>query len=178
MHHTLRTHEIAEVVPGVFTTFLVPCSAAVLRYVLAPEVPHVWIVEHAPDPHLVWSEQDVLLAPAGRPMSLRVRGLVYDLEMPTAEFVERVLPVVPVVPGTAGVLLLQLDRPVPDSLRYREVVSRPAWSAILRQNGWRLTFDLPHGGEYAAVTAPDRGTIERVLAEPVIAAGGVVGELP
>jgi hypothetical protein len=175
MHHTLRTHEIAEIAPGVFTTLLVPCSAAVLRHVLAPEIPHVWIVAHAPDPHLSWSAQDVPLVPAGRPMSLRVRGLVYDFQMPTAEFLKRVLPT---VPGGAGVLLLQLDRPVPDSLRYREVASRPAWHAILRQNGWRLTFDLPHGGEYAAVTAPDRGTIGRVLAEPVIAAGGVAGELP
>ena len=75
-------------------------------------------------------------------------------------------------------VLLQLDRPVPDSLRYREVMALPAKYAVLRQNGWRLTFDLPHGGEYAEVTAADRATLERVLADPVVAAGKAAGDLP
>ena len=171
----MRTHEISEVAPGVFSTILVPCSVAVLPFVLEPEPSHVWVVEHAPDPRLLWSRLPVPLTPTSRADPLRVRGLVYDFQMATDELLERV---VPTLPGGEGILLLQLDRPVPDTLRYREVASRPEWSAILRQNGWRLTFDLPHGGEYAAVTAPERRTIERVLADPVIAAGAAAGELP
>ena len=175
MTRTLRTHEISEVTPGVFSTLLVPCSVAVLSHLLMPEVPHVWVVEHAPDPRLLWGELPVPLAPGMPPAPQRVRGLVYDQQLPTTAFLAEVLPA---LPGSAGVLLLQLDRPVPESLRYRDVIARPEWPAILQQNGWRLTFDLPHGGEYAAVTAPDGKTIERVLMHPVIAAGAARGELP
>ena len=171
----LRTHEIAEIEPGVFSTLLEPCSAAVLPHVLTPDAPHVWVVEYAPDPRLVWGELPVPLAPGTPPEPLRVRGLRYDFQMPAAEFVRRV---VPRLPGGAGILLLQLARPVPASLRYRDVVARPEWPAILRQNGWALTFDLPHGGEYAAVAAPERRTLERLLAAPVIAVGKAAGELP
>jgi hypothetical protein len=175
MKRTLRTHEIVEIEPGVFYTVLKPCSAAVLPHVLAPEPSHVWLVEHRPDARLLWAELPVPLtadAPAER---LRVRGLVYDLQMPTAEFLASV---VPRLAGGAGVTVLQLDRPVPDSLRYAEISGAPGKHAILRRNGWRLTFDLPHAGEYAEVTAPDRGTLERVLDSPAIAAGEAAGELP
>jgi hypothetical protein len=42
----------------------------------------------------------------------------------------------------------------------------------------QLTFVLPHGGEYAEVTAPDRAQIERILATPLIAVIKRGRELP
>jgi hypothetical protein len=172
MTGTLRTHEISEIEPGVFYTILEPCSAAVLPHVLTPGTSHVWLVEHRPCERLLWAELPVPLASDAAAEPLRVRGVEYDLQMTTAEFLARV---VPRLPGGASVILLQLDRPVPDSLRYRDVAAR---HAILRQNGWQLTFDLPHGGTYAEVTAADRRTLERILADPVIAAGKAAGDLP
>ena len=174
-HRPLRTHEISELEGGVYSTLLEPCSVAVLPYVLAPEASYVWMVEHAPDPRLQWGQLPVPIAPGAAAEPFRVRSLSFDLQMPAAEFLDRI---VPRLPGDTGILLLQLAQPVPDSLRYRDVIARPAWPTILRQNGWMLTFDLPHEGEYAAVTAPDRHTLERFLAEPVMTAGKMAGELP
>ncbi len=175
MVNTLRTHEISELDTGVFHTILEPCSVAVLPHVLEAGTSHVWLVEHRPDERLVWGDLSVPLAANAPAEQLRVRSAVYDLQMATTEFIGHV---VPRLSGGTGVILLQLDRPVPDSLRYRELSALPTRHAILRQNGWRLTFELPHGGEYAEVTAADRRTVERILADPIIAAGKVTGELP
>ena len=179
MTHPLRTHEIIEIEPGVFHTILTPCSAAVLPHVLphvlAPAGSHVWLIEHRPDERVLWTELPVPLVPDAPAERLRVRDVAYDLQMPTVDFLARVAPR---LPGNAGVILVQLDHRVPDSLQYRAVMALPTKYAVLRQNGWRLTFDLPHGGDHAEVTAGDRSTLERILADPVVVAGKATGELP
>ncbi len=175
MGETVRTHEIAEIEPGVFYSILEPCSAAVLPYVLAPDAAHVWLVDHSPDERLLWTALPVPIKVDGPVERLLVRGVRYDLQMPTPEFLARI---VPRLGAGCGLRLLQLDRPVPDSLRYHDIEKLPAKYAVLRQNGWRLSFDLPHGGEYAELTAPDRNTLEAILADPVVAAGKVAGDLP
>ena len=174
----VRTHEVSEIEPGVFYTILEPCSVAVLPHVLAPEPASiVWSVDHMPLEALVWTEMPVPLAADSPCERLRVRGVQYDFQMPTREFLDRVLPRLPL---SNGIVLFQLDRPVPDTLLYRRLAELPRKHkhAILRRSGWRLTFELPHGGEYAEVTAAERAEVERILAAPAIAARKAGGELP
>lgn len=71
-------------------------------------------------------------------------------------------------------LALQMSRPVPNTLSFDTLASDPNRHAILRQNGWLLSFDLPHDGEHAWVECPDRAYLEQKLADPVFASG----ELP
>ena len=172
----VSTHEVSEIEAGVFYTILEPCSLAVLPHVLVPDPASVvWVVDHWPLAEVVWRELSVPLTANSPCESLQVRGVRYDLQMPAREFLDRVVPRLPL---SDGMMMLQLDRSVPDTLRYRDIAGRANRHAILRQNGWRLTFQLPHGGEYAEVTAPDRAEIERILAAPLIAAGKAGGELP
>ena len=171
----MRTHEIAEIEPGVFYSLLEPCSVAILPHILSPDVAHVWLVDHWPHPRLVWTELPVPIGVGGPMESVRVRNVCYDMQMPTAEFLGRI---VPHLAAGGGARVLQLDRPVPDSLRYEDIESVPTTYEILRQNGWRLSFELPHGGEYAELTSPERRTLEAILTSPVVAAGKVAGDLP
>lgn len=171
----LHTHDIAELEPDVFHSILEPCSVAVLPYVLAPDFGYVWLVEYAPNFRVGWSELPVPLNPSTSPQVRRVRELRYDLQVPTEDFLQGVLPQ---IAPDAGLVLLQLDRPVPDTLRYRRLAVEPARYDILRRNGWRLTFELPHGGEHASLTVGSRSILEAILREPVIAGGKLTGELP
>jgi hypothetical protein len=169
------TGEISEVQPGVFFTLLPPCSCRVAPRVLRPEPSSlVWLVRHMPHPVVEWADLPVPLFRGAAPEALRVRGAAYDVQLPLASFLDRV----PRWPEGDGVLLLQMARPVPDTLDYFRIGEGASQDAVLRRNGWLLTFDLPHGGEYAGVTCPDRGHLERVLTDEVIAAGLAAGELP
>lgn len=174
MTASIRTHEIIEIERGVFWTLLVPCSVATLADVVSADT-HILLVEHSPDNRLLWASLQVPLAPSQEPQESRVRSVTYDLQAPGAAFCSRVLPQ---ISRGSGILALELLHVVPDSLRYREIMALPQRYQILRGNGWRLTFTLPHGGEYAEVTAPERSTLEELLAKPNIAAGKLAGELP
>jgi len=169
------THEITEREPGVFYTRLEPCSVAVLPHVLAPAPSHVWVVDHWPDPAFVWRDMPVPLTADGQCEQLRVRLIQYDFQMPAQQFLGSVLPR---LSRSDGIILLQLDRPVDDSLHYRRVTQLPDAHAVLRRAGWRLTFELKHGGDFGEVTAASRAELERVLADPVVAAGKTARELP
>jgi hypothetical protein len=83
-----------------------------------------------------------------------VRDLEFDIQLSTNEFLQ-------LEPEFrhGGILLIQLDRPVPDTLSPGRG-SDAAWYRILRENGFRLEFQLPHPGEYASVVSPDRGVLE------------------
>ena len=172
----ISTHEIWELEPGVFFTILEPCSVAVLPHVLAPDPASVvWVVDHWPIAAVAWRDLPVPLTATSPCEPLRVRHVQFDFQMSAGEFLDRI---VPRLPSSDGMILLQLERPVPDTLLYRDIATLPNKHAILRQNGWRLTFMLPHGGEYAEVTSPDRAELERILATPLVAAGRSGGKLP
>jgi len=175
MHRPLHTHEISEIEPGIYYTLLTPCSCAVLPFVLAAAESHVWVVGHRPDLQLRWVELPVPMRTTAELELLRVRDLSFDFQLPTAAFVRRV---VPRLSSATGVTLVQLERPVPDTLTYERISQSTAGYEILRENSWILTFNLRHGGDYAEVTAPERRTLQRILDNPTIASGRSGGELP
>jgi hypothetical protein len=160
------THQVREIAEGVFSTVLEPCSRWVLPHVLRPEpASFVWLVGYRPHSRGQWVDLPLPLS-QGRPAEpLRVRYPVFELQLPLIVFLDRL----PAINSWSGLLLHQMARPVPDTLRYESFSGTPGEYHILRQNGWLLTFYLPHDGEHARITCPDRTHLEGVLADPIIA---------
>jgi len=94
---------------------------------------------------------------------VRARLPRYDLQFGFAEFLE----VLPELRAPAGILALQMRRPVPDTLTIESLGDGLQRWNMLRENGWLLSFDLPHDGEYAWVETPDRQHLDRVLDTPL-----------
>jgi hypothetical protein len=110
-----------------------------------------------------WVDLPLPLA-VGAPVRLqRARLPRYDLQFPLADFLTEL----PQMHARAGMLAMQMSRPVPDTLVMEHLVDKPARHTILGQNGWLLSFDLPHDGEHAWVETPDREHLERVLSTPL-----------
>lgn len=142
---------------------LAPCTTDVLRHLLDPDVPWIWIAGHLPDERVRWWPATVPLAPNVYGDAVEVRTLGYDLLLETRRFLE-------LAPAFArsGITLTQLDRRVPDTLTLG-ALSEAAREAVLVQNGMRARFDLPHAMECAQFTCVDRAHLERVCASPEIA---------
>src|SRR5262245_8492278 len=104
----VETGVIREFEPGFHSVTLPPCSTAVLPFVLDPSTPFVWVVGHWPGSHVHWWEATLPLSEGTPNRRLRVRDVEFDIQLSTAEFLE-------LEPEFrhGGVILLQLDRPVP-----------------------------------------------------------------
>ena len=150
----IETGVIREFEPGFHSVMLPPCSTAVLLAVLDPSVPFVWVVGHWPGSHVHWWAASLPLFETTPNRRFLVRDLEFDIQLSTNEFLQ-------LEPEFrhGGILLIQLDRPVPDTLSPGRG-SDAARYRILRENGFRLEFQLPHPGEYASVVSPDRGVLE------------------
>jgi len=157
-------HVVTEVGPGVVGTLLASCSTRVLPHLLVPApTSFVCLVAYHPHHIIEWLDLPLPLAPNTAPRRLRARLPRYDLQFGYAEFLE----VLPELHAPAGMLALQMRRPVPDTLTMEHLGDGPQRWRILKQNGCMLSFDLPHDGEYAWVETPDREHLERVLATPL-----------
>lgn len=157
-------HAVTEVAPGVFGTLLAPCSTRVLPYLLVPApTSFVWLVAYHPHHVVEWLDLPLPLAPDSAPRTLRARLPRYDLQFEFAEFLD----VLPELHAPAGMLALQMRRPVPDTLTIEPLGDGPQRWNILKQNGWLLSFDLPHDGAHAWVETTDREHLDRVLGTPL-----------
>ena len=155
--------QIAETAPGVFATLLAPCSCQALAPLLVPVPSFVWLVAYHPHGIVEWVDLPLPLA-VDRPAELRRARLArYDLQFSLEDFLAEL----PKLRAPAGMLAVQMARPVPNALVMEHLVENPARHAILVQNGWLLSFDLPHDGAHAWVETPHRGHLERVLATPL-----------
>lgn len=156
-------HEISEPAPGVFATLLAPCSCQVLAPLLLPVPSIVWLVAYHPHGVVEWVDLPLPLAVDGPAELRRARLARYDLQFSITDFLIEL----PQLHAPAGMLAIQMTRPVPDTLVMEHLTENPSRHAILAQNGWLLSFDLPHDGEYAWVETPHREHLERVLATPL-----------
>lgn len=159
-------HRIEERTPGVYGVLLAPCSCRVLAHLLVPDPRSVvWLIAFHPHHVMEWVELPLPVAvdqPAERVMARLPR---YDLQFPLADFLARL----PRLRAPAGMLAVQLAHPVPATLSFDDLAGNPQRHQVLREHGWRLTFDLPRDGEPAWLECPERAHLERVLANPVIA---------
>ena len=161
------TGEIREFQPNIFDLMLNPCSAMVLPHVLGEEVPFVWLESHCPNNRTEWWQAQVPLRRGGQYFPLKVRLLRFDVMFPTRQFLS-LLPEF----ADAGMLLLQLERELPNTLRPEDLNDNERYK-VLMQNGLYLEFDLPHAGEYARVVSPHRDVLERIKDNPVIASASL-----
>jgi hypothetical protein len=145
---------------GRFTLMLQPCTAEVLRHLLDPEVPYVWIVGHSPHKYLEWWKCQLPLSASSVASSLEVRGLCFDLLLLTSEFLTR-------LSEFDGLVLHQMSRKVPNTLTLEGLDDRNR-TRVLVQNGLAASFYLPHAMECASFTTVERGAIEKVLANETI----------
>jgi len=157
-------HTVTEIGTGIVGTLLAPCSCRVLRHLLLP-IPSsvVWLVAYHPHGVVEWVDLRLPLSIDAAPQTLRARLPRYDLQFGLPEFLE----VLPELRAPAGMLALQMQRRVPDTLLMEKVADDPNRWSILQQNGCLLSFDLPHDGEYAWVETPDRGHLTHVLNTPL-----------
>ena len=149
-----------ETADGLFSIMLRPCTAGVLRHLLDPEVPFVWVVGHDPHKYVEWWNCHLPLHKSGVASALEVRGLRFDILMPTSEFLTR-------LSDFDGLVLYQMRRKVPNTLTIEGLDERNR-TRILVQNGLVASFYLPHAMECASFTTVERGAIEKVLANEAI----------
>jgi hypothetical protein len=145
-----------------FSVLLRSCSCSVLAHVLDPSVPFVWVQRHWPNPRVEWRVARVPLSRDGQPRDVEVRSLEYDLQLPTARFLE-LLPEF----EDKGMNLYQMVRRVPDTLTLYRVADH-AIDGVLIQVGLHLRFSLPHAGETAELASPHRDVLERALQSPAV----------
>ena len=152
--------EITEVAPEVFGTLLAACSCQVLSHLLLPApTSFVWLVAYHPHGVVEWVTLPLPLRLNATATPLTARLPRYDLQFSLSAF----LSVLPQLHARAGMLALQMERPVPDTLTMEHLADNSRRRSILRENGLLLSFDLPHDGEYAWVETYDRAHLEGVL---------------
>jgi hypothetical protein len=137
-----------------------PCKAEILRHLLDPEVPFVWVVGHFPNPYAEWWRCNLPLSKSSEASALEVRGLRFDLLLPTNEFLTR-------LSDFDGLTLYQMKRKVPNTLLTERLDERNR-VRVLVQNGLFASFYLPHAMECASFTTVERAAIEKVLANEEI----------
>lgn len=143
-----------------FSIRLRPCTAGILRHLLDPMIPFVWIVGYQPNPRSEWWHCRLPMSRSGRPAPVEVRGLRCDLLMPTSRFFER-------LDDFDGLDLFQMRRSVPDTL-VLEALEDHDRVRILVQNGLYASFSLPRPMECATFATVERSAMERALANETV----------
>jgi len=141
---------------GLFSIMLRPCTTEVLRHLLDPDVAFVWVVDHYPKRYLEWWLCNLPLSESGEASPIEVRGLCFDLLLPTSEFLKRLT-------HFDGLSLHQMRRKVPDTLTTEGLDERNR-VRVLVHNGLFASFYLPHAMECASFTTVDPEAMEKVLA--------------
>lgn len=137
------------------------CTASILRHVLNPEVPFIWLHRHVPQTRNGWWRASVPLSSSGGSHEFEVRDLEFDAQMTTEKF----LTLLPEIEDH-GVDLLQMSKRIPNTLRFS--VYDDAMNRILVQDGLFLKLILPHGNEVAALSSPDKSHLEKLLTLPSV----------
>ena len=140
---------------GVETETVPRATVSLLLRYLDPEVPFIWLLRHMPTTYVRWDELRVPLNVNGAYMDGLVRGLNYDIQISTQEFL-RIAPAL----EEHGLELVQSHKPMPNTLD----ISRLQGSSrhqVLRENGAVLVLGLPHAMETAVVTSYVSGYLSR-----------------
>ena len=145
---------------GLFTIMLRPCTAEVLRHLFDPEVPFVWVVGHSPHNYVEWWTCHLPLSTPGVASALEVRGLRFDLLLPTSVFLARLA-------DFDGVVAYQMKRWIPNTLTLEGLEGRSR-DRVLVQNGLAESFYLPHAMECASFTTVERAAMEKVLSNEAV----------
>lgn len=126
-------------------------TASKLAAWIDPSIPWIWILEHCPNPHAQWWQDEVPLHTNGTRFTGLVRGLCFDLQLPTNEFISRAEQF-----DDHGLNLVQSRRQMPDTLCFGRI-PESKHHRVLIQNGATMKIYLPHAGETALVQSFRKG---------------------
>lgn len=141
---------------GLWTLAIASCSVSDLAHLLDPAVPLVFLSNYQPGGAVRWWDVPLPLARGEPARTLRVRSLCFEVEMTTAEFLQR-LPSIGHANG-GGLDLLQLTRSLPARLGHEFDRTDELIAA-----GMTARFTLPHGGEVGVFATRSRSVLERAL---------------
>ena len=155
----MQSLEVKRTRDRLHQVLLPPCGLGVLRRILLPDVPFVWILNYHDETIREWCQDNVPLPVLDEQegVQCQVRRLEMDLCLSTSAFLAQLSSF-----GRGGIDLAQAYRPLPSDLRI-DVISAWERARIYRQNGIELTFYLPHDMEHALVKAPLKETLEEVI---------------
>ena len=131
--------------------------ASLLPY-LRVDVPFVWIIGHMPNTAIEWWQTDIPLNTNGSRLEADVRLLSYDLQVPTAKFLENAAAF-----EKCGLTLVQSYRRMPGTLQLHRL-SDEAAPTVLKRNGAFLYIELPHPAETARVRCFELGYLSKFTA--------------
>jgi hypothetical protein len=123
-----------------------------------PSIPYIWIEGHIPNQRIEWWKATVPLNKHGEPITGLIRTLVYDLMLPTKEFLAGIK-----LFDDHGIRLVQAMAPIPNTLDLSRVPELKH-DEILIQNGAVLRIYLPHSDETAMITSYRQGYLAEVAA--------------
>ena len=147
---------------GTFSILFPAARCSILPHILDPNVPFVWLVDHTPVRHWGWWDTRCQLSATGPHHQVSVRMVTFDLQMPTAQFLQ-ILPEL----SEHGMDVLQMTMRVPDTLVLSRLAAQEQTS-ILLQNGFHLRFKMAFSGETAYVISPHRHVLENLLQIPAV----------
>ena len=154
--------DIAADEDGMFSFYLHGCTCGILNELIDRTLPILWIRRHVPVAGIQWWKTTAPLSLSAIANGLEVRGMEYDLQLPTEKF----LGLLPTFENH-GVELYQMTKPVPDTLTLNRV-PESSHCRILVENGMRMAFYLPHAIETAKVQFTDRTAYERAIATTAV----------
>jgi hypothetical protein len=130
--------------------FVQGATVTALAKLLNPSVPYVWILGHMPNTCVEWWHTNVPLNDNDR-ISVQVRTLIYDMQLPTTEFLKNASAF-----ESFGIDLIQAHKPMPDTLDLSRIAEE-LQDAVLVKNGAFLRLWLPHSVETACVVCYEPG---------------------
>jgi hypothetical protein len=120
-------------------------------------VPWIWILDHCPDQSLQWWKASIPLNEKGSIFTGLVRRLVFDLQLPTCDFISRASEF-----DSHGLLLVQSHSQMPNTLCL-ERIPEAQRNAVLIQNGATLKIFLPHALETLQIQSFIKGYLSTVV---------------
>lgn len=144
------------------TIMLDSCGASILKYLLNPEIEHIWLQQHMPNSRLEWWKADFPISPSIYMKDVEVRCPIVDIQMPTDRFLSNIQLFEP-----HGLELIQLSKKVPNGL-WTKSIPEDSLNKVLITNGMFLRFYLPHECEVAQFQCVSEEYLEKVLRIPEI----------
>lgn len=147
---------------GVYVLNLGTCDCSILKHLLNPNVPYIWVRNHMPNPTVKWWITHLPISTSDTVMQMKVRNLRYDLQMETQQFLDNLKEFVPF-----GIEIYQFDRPVPDTLTLNQIPEDKR-TKVLLNNGGQSAFFLPHANEQAQYWTANRHLMAFALSQPEV----------
>lgn len=142
-----------------FRFLLHDATAHLLPVLMCRDAGYTRLYRHIPSPELSWWEALVPLVRNGPLRKVVIRGLEFDLDLRTADFLNWIDDF-----RAGGMTLIQSDRLLLPNMSPWRIRRESTYLKVLGQCGARLLVELPHRRETAGVTLFDERDVQRLKA--------------